>query len=55
MYNALIYKEWLKIRWAFWGMTLLSLLVLTYILLNVAYDIEHMSPKDFWAYVILMN
>jgi hypothetical protein len=55
MYNALIYKEWLKIRWAFWGMTLLSLLVLTYILLNVAYDMEYMTPKGFWGYVILLN
>jgi hypothetical protein len=55
MYNALIYKEWLKIRWAFWGMTLLSLLVLTYILLNVAYDMEYLTPKGFWGYVILLN
>lgn len=55
MYNALIYKEWLKIKWAFWGMTLLSLLVLVYILLNVAYDMEYMTPKGFWGYVILLN
>jgi hypothetical protein len=55
MYNALIYKEWLKIRWAFWGMTLLSLLVLTYILLNVSFDMEYMTPKGFWGYVILLN
>jgi len=55
MYNALIYKEWLKIRWAFGGMTLLCLLVLTYILLNVAYDMEHMTPKGFWGYIISMN
>ena len=55
MYNALIYKEWLKIRWAFWGMTLLSLLVLTYILLNLSYAMELMTPKGFWGYVILLN
>jgi hypothetical protein len=55
MYNALIYKEWLKIRWAFWGMTLLSLLVLTYIILTVSYDMEYITPKGFWGYVILLN
>jgi hypothetical protein len=55
MYNALIYKEWLKIRWAFWGMTLFSLLVLTYILLNLSYDMELMTPKGLWGYVILLN
>ncbi|MDR3668539.1 MAG: hypothetical protein P4L35_16985 [Ignavibacteriaceae bacterium] len=55
MYNALIYKEWLKIRWAFWGMTLLSLLILTYVLLNIAYGMESVGPKNFWGFVILMN
>ena len=55
MYKALIYKEWLKIRWAFWGMTLLSLLVLTYILLNLSYAMELMTPGGLWGYVILLN
>jgi hypothetical protein len=55
MYNALIYKEWLKIKWSFWGMTLLSLLVLGYILLTVAYGMEAITPKGFWGYVILLN
>jgi hypothetical protein len=55
MYKALLFKEWLKIRWAFWGMTLFSLLVLTYILLNVAYDMEYLTPKGLWGYVILLN
>ena len=55
MYNALIYKEWLKIRWAFGGMFLLCLLVLTYILLNVAYDMESMTAKGFWGYIVSMN
>jgi hypothetical protein len=55
MYNALIYKEWLKIKWTFWGMFLLSLLVLTYVFLNVAYGMESVGPKNFWGFVILMN
>lgn len=55
MYTSLLYKEWLKIRWAFWGMTLLSLLVLIYILLNVAYDMEYLTPKGFWGYIIERN
>jgi len=55
MYSALIYKEWLKIRWAFFGMTLLSLLAVTYIALNLAYYTEFMTAKGFWGNVILLG
>jgi hypothetical protein len=51
----LIFKEWLKIKWAFWGMLLLGLLVLTYVLLNIAYGMESVGPKNFWGFVILKN
>jgi hypothetical protein len=55
MYSSLLYKEWLKIKWAFWGITLLSLLVLLLMLLNVSYDMEQMTPKGFWSYVIQLG
>jgi hypothetical protein len=55
MYSALLYKEWLKIRWAFFGMALLSLLALTYIALNLAYYVEFMTAKGFWGNVILLG
>ena len=55
MYSALLYKEWLKIRWALLGMTLLSLLTLTYIALNLAYYTEFMTAKGFWGNVILLG
>lgn len=55
MYSALLYKEWLKIRWAYLGMTLLSLLALTYIALNLAYYTEFMTAKGFWGNVILLG
>jgi len=55
MYSALLYKEWLKIRWALLGMTLLSLLALTYIALNLAYYTEFMTAKGFWGNVILLE
>jgi hypothetical protein len=53
MYSSLLYKEWLKIRWTFAGIALLSLLVLLFIMLNVSYDMEQMTPKGFWGFVIL--
>ena len=55
MYSALIFKEWLKIRWAFFAMTLLSLLAVTYIALNMAYYTEFMTAKGFWGNVILLG
>ena len=55
MYTSLLYKEWLKIRWAFWGITLLSLLVLLLMLMNLSYDMEQMTPKGFWSYVIQLG
>ncbi|MDR3610390.1 MAG: ABC transporter permease [Ignavibacteriaceae bacterium] len=55
MYKSLLYKEWLKIKWAFWGITLLSLLVLLLMMLNVAYDMEQMTPKGYWSYVIQLG
>ena len=55
MYSALLYKEWLKIRWAYVGLALLSLLVLTYMALNLAYYTEFMTAKGFWGNVILLG
>lgn len=55
MYKALIFKEWLKIRWAYGAMTLLSLLAVTYVALNMAYYNEFMTAKGFWGNVILLG
>jgi len=55
MYSALFYKEWLKVRWAVFGLTILSLLVLTYIALDLAYYVEFMTAVGFWGNVILLG
>lgn len=52
MYSALLFKEWLKIRWAYFGMILLNVLTLLYIALNLAYYTEFMTAIGFWGYVI---
>jgi len=55
MYSALLYKEWLKIRWAYFGMMLLSSLAIIYIALNLAYYTEFMTAQGFWGNVILLG
>lgn len=55
MYSALLYKEWLKIRWAYFSMVLLTILTLTYIALNLSYYNEFMTAKGFWGNVILLG
>jgi len=55
MYSALLYKEWLKLRTTFVGLVLLSMLVLAYIALNLAYYNEFMTPKGFWGNVIFLG
>ncbi|MDP3148916.1 MAG: hypothetical protein Q8N83_07280 [Ignavibacteria bacterium] len=55
MYSALLYKEWLKIRWAFFSMVFLTMLTLMYIALNMSSYNEFMTAKGFWGNVILLG
>ena len=52
MFKAIIYKEWLKIRWGLLAMTGISLLVLVNILLHVSHDIKFEGANGYWAIVI---
>ncbi|MGD9898704.1 MAG: hypothetical protein AB7T22_06210 [Calditrichaceae bacterium] len=55
MIRALIFKEWLKIRWAFLAILIFSVLILVMIALNIAYDMRMMTPKNSWYYVIFRH
>ncbi len=55
MYKAIIYKEWIKLRAAFWLLLIIDLLVLLQILLTVSYNIRIHSGEIYWYNVIFRN
>ncbi len=55
MLKALIFKEWLKIRWA--GLTMLAVFFLAAAktALNMSYGIRILGANNFWGEIILKN
>ena len=55
MLNAIAFKEWLKIRWAFLAMVV----VCVGMTVNIALDLSHLMtmerPMNVWSYIILMQ
>lgn len=52
MFKAIIYKEWLKIRWSYIGMAAVTLFVLLYIHLKLSHDMKFSEATSYWYYVI---
>ena len=52
MYKAILYKEWLKIRWVVLGAVIACLGFLIYIGLNVRQYFEMNDPINVWIYLI---
>ncbi len=52
MYKAILYKEWLKIRWFYLGMLVLAFAVLGNIFLDVSHQLVFMEAKGYWYNVI---
>lgn len=52
MFKAILYKEWLKIRWVYLAMIIVSLLLLLNILLNIAHDMKFVGANGYWSSVI---
>lgn len=55
MIKAIIYKEWLKIRWAFYAMLLVFVLTLIYVVLNLDYGIRFSEAHNYWYNVIFRH
>ncbi|HFE63231.1 hypothetical protein B1H10_01735 [candidate division KSB1 bacterium 4484_188] len=55
MLGSLCFKEWLKIRWTYISMMVLSLLILGYIFLTLAHDLRFVNAPSFWTQVIFMG
>ncbi|MFP4691383.1 MAG: hypothetical protein ACLFMU_05665 [Bacteroidales bacterium] len=55
MYKSIIYKEWLKIRWALALFLVAGLLALVNIFLNVRYGIRFMDAHEFWYGIIIQG
>ena len=52
MFKAVLYKEWLKIRWVYLAMIVVSMLLLLNILLNIAHDMKFVGANGYWSSVI---
>ena len=53
MIQAIIYKEWLKLRWPVLIMTGIFILLIVKIALSVAYGMRFYEPNTFWNEVIM--
>jgi len=53
MFKSLIFKEWLKIRWASAAVFLVFLLMLGYIYINTAYYMRFIEPTGMWYNVVI--
>ena len=52
MVQAIVYKEWLKIRWTLLILFLLSAGILINIWINLAHGFRFNEPSGMWAYII---
>ena len=52
MFKAIIYKEWLKIRWCYIGMAAVTLFVLFYLHLKLTHDLKFSEATSYWYFVI---
>ena len=55
MLKALVFKEWLKIRWASLIMLAVFFLAAVKTALNISYGIRILGANNFWAEIILKN
>jgi hypothetical protein len=52
LFKAIVFKEWLKIRWTLFIIFLLSIVILVNIWINLTYGLRFSGPSDFWGLVI---
>ncbi len=52
MFKAMMFKEWLKIRWTLAVMFLISLAVLANIWVNLVHALRFTDPGNFWSMII---
>lgn len=55
MWKALIYKEWLKIRWFVIGFTALGLISTGYVFLKVQHDMEFTDRNNYWYSILFQG
>ena len=55
MYRAILYKEWIKIRWTFAGFAAIVFAISVYIFFDVRHSIEFSSAIRNWLYIINMK
>lgn len=55
MIKSIIYKEWLKIRWAIIGAATILLLGAVHIFLTLRHDLSATEATNYWYNVIFMN
>ncbi len=52
MFKAILFKEWIKIRVAFFGLLAISFLMLINILLNLSHEMKFVAPRMYWYNVV---
>ena len=55
MYRAILYKEWIKIRWAFAGFAAIVFAISVYIFFDVRHSIEFSGAIRNWVYIVNMK
>lgn len=55
MWKSVVYKEWIKLRWALLIATLLGLALIGHIFLKVTHDIVFYEAKNYWYSILFQG
>lgn len=55
MWNSIIFKEWLKIKWFVLGLNLIGVLAISYVFLSLRHDMEFYAPNKYWFSILFMG
>ena len=55
MFKAIVFKEWVKIRWAYGAAAVVCLLMLGNIVLNLNHDIKFNTPIAVWSAIVFQG
>lgn len=55
MIKAVLFKEWLKMKWAFWGLLTLWLVVVLYVYIDIVHQLKFYEASVIWYNIVTMG
>jgi len=55
MIKAVLFKEWLKMKWAFWGLLILWLVVVLYVYIDIVHQLKFYEASIIWYNIVTLG